>query len=113
MKKVANSKKSRKHSKPASAPPSARISAPFALTSDGQVLMNVTACDGRHLKGRIRFEGVLMTPDEATLARETLTNAVFDAAGKVGGMMASHDSPSQPSKPRPSRSSRTRTRRTS
>jgi len=110
MKKVANPKKSRKHLKPSSAPPPAPITAPFALTSDGQVLMNVTACDERHLKGRARFEAILMTPDEATLARETVTNAIFDAAAKVGGQMAQNPSPPKPAKPQTSRPIKPRTK---
>ncbi|HLM74000.1 MAG TPA: hypothetical protein VK459_14945 [Polyangiaceae bacterium] len=113
MKKVANPKKSRKPSKPSTPPPSARISAPFALTTDGQVLMNVADCKEHHLEGRARFEGVLMTREEATLARETIDHAIFDAAAKVGGLIAKNPSPPTPAKPQPSRSVKTRAKRTS
>lgn len=47
------------------------ITAPFVIMRNGRVLLNIAHCDGRALEGRriYTFTGILLTPDEAKLAR--------------------------------------------
>jgi hypothetical protein len=64
-----------------------RITAPFAVTSDGQLLINVAECDGRSLEGRVLFTGVVMSKGEAARARKVVSDAVFDASSQIAARM--------------------------
>lgn len=61
--------------------------APFALTSNGLLLVNINQCRGRDLEGREQFVGVSLRPNESQITRGVLENACFDAAGQVAGSM--------------------------
>jgi hypothetical protein len=51
------------------------------------VFISAAECQGRNLKGRPRFEGVLMTRGESRLARKVIGDAMFDAASKIAARM--------------------------
>jgi hypothetical protein len=55
--------------------------------SDGQVLINISQCEGRDVAGREVFLGVPISEEEAHLARHAVDNAVFDVAARVAGTM--------------------------
>jgi len=80
---LAKTAKSRKQS----IHPQSAITAPFATTPDGQVFISTAECVGRNLKGRPRFEGVLMTRREARFARKVTEDAMVDAASKIAARM--------------------------
>jgi hypothetical protein len=48
------------------------FSAPFAVRSDGRVMINVADCTGYSVEGREIFKGALLTPSES---RSVLKNA--------------------------------------
>jgi hypothetical protein len=83
MKKVANPLKK---SKPlATLVP--EVTAPFAITSDGQVLLNVAECAGRDIGTRATFTGVLVAKPEAQLALKTVGDAAADTASKIAASL--------------------------
>lgn len=67
--------------------PRPTIKAPFALTSDGQVLINVAHCKERNLDGRAAFNGVLLSKSEMQFAKWRSENALVDIAAHIAGMM--------------------------
>lgn len=60
---------------------------PFAIRTDGRVLFNVNECEGRSLKGRERFNAVVLRPSEARLAFEGLDDGFSEAAARIAGAM--------------------------
>lgn len=93
MEKVANISKRRKSPAPMTAlvrlsgagTPPTRITAPFAVTHDGEVFLNVAHCAGRALEGRrhYTFTGVLLDPEEAELARGATEGGAADIAAQI------------------------------
>jgi hypothetical protein len=83
MRAVAKRSKVRKH------PIESRrvISSPFALTLDGQLLINTAECEGRSLEGRPMFTGALVSPDEAQITRSYAGDAIAGAASKIAANM--------------------------
>jgi hypothetical protein len=67
--------------------PRPTVTAPFALTSTGQLLINVALCEGRKLKGRAVFTGVLLLKNEAGFAEERAENAAMETAASIAGSM--------------------------
>ena len=59
-------------------PPRTRSQAPFAVTTDGRFLVNVSALDGYELLGRRLFIGAELTPGEQRTARVRLGIAAYD-----------------------------------
>jgi hypothetical protein len=82
MKKVANSLK-RGKSLAKSVPTATTMTAPFAITSDGQVLLNVAECEGRDLGTGATFVGVLVSKPEAQFAMKTAGDAAAATASKI------------------------------
>jgi hypothetical protein len=60
---------------------------PFAITSDGQILLNVEACPNLKLEGRAIFRGIALSEEEAAYAFRKIENTIHDAAGQLGGMI--------------------------
>lgn len=73
--------------------PQPAITAPFAITPDGQVLINAAECEGRSLEGRAQFVGVLMSRKEERFTRKVVDDAVFDAASKIAARMPMKTAP--------------------
>jgi hypothetical protein len=63
------------------------ITAPFAMTSDGQMLINAAECEGRDLEGRPLFTGVLITKPEGRIVRKAVDDPVWEKVSKIAGMM--------------------------
>jgi hypothetical protein len=57
----------------------------LALLSDGQVALNVTYLEGADLTGYQRWEGVILSPEQAEEALEGLSDAADDVAANIGG----------------------------
>jgi hypothetical protein len=57
----------------------------LALLSDGHVALNVTYLEGADLTGYQRWEGVILTPEQAEEALEGLSDAADDVAANIGG----------------------------
>jgi hypothetical protein len=60
---------------------------PFAITSNGQILLNVDACPHLNLEGRTIFRGIALSKEEAAYAIRKLEHTIHDAAGHLGGMI--------------------------
>jgi hypothetical protein len=60
---------------------------PFAITSNGQLLLNVEACPELKLEGRAIFRGIALSEEEAAYAFRKIENTIHDAAGQLGGMI--------------------------
>ena len=60
---------------------------PFAITSNGKVLLNVDACPDLKLEGRTIFRGIELSGDEAAYAFRKIEDTIHDAAGHLGGMI--------------------------
>lgn len=60
---------------------------PFAVTSNGQVLLNVEACSDLKLDGRTTFRGIVLSDEEAAYALRKIDDTIHDAAGHLGGMI--------------------------
>lgn len=60
---------------------------PFAITSNGQLLLNVEACPELKLKGHRIFRGIVLSHEEAAYALRKIEDIIHDAAGHLGGMM--------------------------
>ena len=60
---------------------------PFAYRCDGRVLINVTECEGRDLKGRERFIAVVLRPSEARLVFKEFDDGLSGAAARIAGRM--------------------------
>jgi hypothetical protein len=80
---AANRKTSSKQSKR----PRRVITAPFAVTSDGQMLINAAECEGRDLEGRAVFTGVLITTPESRVVRKAVNDTVCERMSKIAGKM--------------------------
>lgn len=81
MKKVANSAKSSKrprHQK-------GKVTAPFALTSNGELLINISECEGRSLEGRAIFTGVTVSRSESRFVVQRVDDGMADAASTIAG----------------------------
>ena len=75
-----------------------RSAAPFAVTSDGVVLINVDALealDGAVLSGRALFIGAELKGREKTLARQRLHDVADEVYAKLVGSLATVHPPSQ------------------
>jgi hypothetical protein len=68
----------RHHASRGKPPPPWRSQAPFAVTSDGKFLVNVSMLDGRELLGRRLFIGAELTPGEQRTARIHLGKVAYD-----------------------------------
>jgi hypothetical protein len=68
----------RHHTSRGKPPPPSRSQAPFAVTSDGKFLVNVSMLDGRELLGRRLFIGAELTPGEQRTARGHLGKVAYD-----------------------------------
>lgn len=64
-----------------------RAFVPFAIRSDGAVLINVNECEGRSIKGRERFTGAVLRPSEARIAFGGLDDGLSSAAAQIAGKM--------------------------
>ena len=75
----------------AEAAPSQNV-APFAVASDGTLLINVSssddALDAAHLEGRTLFIGAGLTEEEEQLARAILDNAGHEMRSRIMGALA-------------------------
>lgn len=60
---------------------------PFAITSNGKILLNVEACPDLKLEGRTLFRGIELSEDEAAYAFRKIEDTIHDAAGHLGGMI--------------------------
>ena len=60
---------------------------PFAITSNGKLLLNVDACPNLKLEGRAIFRGIELSQDEAAYAFRKIEDTIHDAAGHLGGMI--------------------------
>jgi hypothetical protein len=60
---------------------------PFAITSNGKLLLNVDACPDLKLEGRTIFRGIELSEDEAAYAFRKIEDTIHDAAGHLGGMI--------------------------
>jgi hypothetical protein len=60
---------------------------PFAITSNGKILLNVDACPNLKLEGRTIFRGIELSEDEAEYAFRKIEDTIHDAAGHLGGMI--------------------------
>lgn len=60
---------------------------PFAITSNGQLLLNVEACPELNLEGRSIFRGIVLSVEETAYALRKIEDIIHDAAGHLGGMM--------------------------
>lgn len=60
---------------------------PFAITSDGRVLLNIDACPDLKLEGRTIFRCIALSEEETAYARRKIENTIHDAAGHLGGMI--------------------------
>jgi hypothetical protein len=60
---------------------------PFAITSNGKLLLNVEACPNLKLDGRTIFRGIELAEDEAAYAFRKIEDTIHDAAGHLGGMI--------------------------
>ena len=60
---------------------------PFAITSNGKLLLNVEACPNLKLEGRTVFRGIELSEDEAAYAFRKIEDTIHDAAGHLGGMI--------------------------
>ena len=60
---------------------------PFAITSNGKILLNVDACPNLNLEGRTIFRGIELSEDEAAYAFRKIEHTIHDAAGHLGGMI--------------------------
>ncbi len=60
---------------------------PFAITSNGKLLLNVDACSNLKLEGRTIFRGIELSEDEAAYAFRKIEDTIHDAAGHLGGMI--------------------------
>jgi hypothetical protein len=65
---------------------------PFAIMSNGRVLLNVAACPDIDLKGREMFLGFVLAEEEEAFATRKLEDVVHDVAGHLGGMIKRHQS---------------------
>jgi hypothetical protein len=92
MKKVANSAKSSKRPRHHHG----KVTAPFALTSDGELLINASECEGRSLEGRAIFTGVAVSRSEARFTLQRVDDSVADTASKIAASM-----PVVPNQPAP------------
>jgi hypothetical protein len=59
----------------------------LALLSDGHVALNVTYLEGADLTGYQRWEGIILTPEQAEEALEGLSDAADDVAANIGGLI--------------------------
>ncbi|MCK6590452.1 MAG: hypothetical protein L6Q76_23050 [Polyangiaceae bacterium] len=60
---------------------------PFAITSNGKLLLNVDACPDLKLEGRTIFRGIELSEDEAAYAFRKIEDTIHDAAGHLGGII--------------------------
>ena len=60
---------------------------PFAITSNGKLLLNVDACPDLKLEGRTIFRGIELSEDEAAYAFRKIEDTIHDAAGHLGGLI--------------------------
>lgn len=60
---------------------------PFAVMSNGQVLLNVEACSDLKLEGRSIFRGIVLSEEETAYALRKIDDTIHDAAGHLGGMI--------------------------
>jgi hypothetical protein len=82
-----------RHEEPPSGPQlTAPLPPPFAITSNGQLLLNVDACPDLKLEGRTIFRGIALSDEEAAYARDKIEDTIHDAAGHLGGMLKRRDS---------------------
>jgi hypothetical protein len=68
----------RHHTSRGKPPPPSRSQAPFAVTSDGKFLVNVSMLEGDELLGRRLFIGAELTPGEQRTARVQLGKVAYD-----------------------------------
>jgi hypothetical protein len=71
-------------------------SAPFAVTSDGALLINIDALDAidaGKLEGRTFFIGAELAEGERELAREFLDGAGHELRSKIVWALAAHRAP--------------------
>jgi hypothetical protein len=57
----------------------------LALLSDGHVALSVAYLEGADLTGYQRWEGVILSPEQAEEALEGLSDAADDVAANIGG----------------------------
>ena len=60
---------------------------PFAVASNGQLLLNVDACPELKLDGHQIFRAIVLSDEESAYAMRKLENVVHDMAGHLGGML--------------------------
>jgi hypothetical protein len=57
----------------------------LALLSDGRVALSVAYVEGADLSGYERWEGIILEPDQAEQALDSMGDAAADVAGHLGG----------------------------
>jgi hypothetical protein len=57
----------------------------LALLSDGRVAMSLAYVEGADLSGYERWEGIILEPDQAEQALDSMGDAAADVAGHLGG----------------------------
>jgi hypothetical protein len=57
----------------------------LAFLSDGNVALNVTYLEGADLTGYERWEGIILSPEQADEATDGLSDAADDVAANIGG----------------------------
>ena len=57
----------------------------LALLSDGRVAMSLAYVEGADLSGYERWEGIILEPDQAAQALDSMGDAAADVAGHLGG----------------------------
>ena len=66
---------------------------PFAITSDGKILLNVDACPGLELEGRAIFRAVVLSDEEGAFAMRKFEDVIHDVAGHLGGLLLKRGEP--------------------
>lgn len=59
----------------------------LALLSDSRVALSLAYVEGANLAGRERWEGIILSPEEAGQVLNGLSDAADDVAAKVGGLI--------------------------
>ncbi|MCK6589308.1 MAG: hypothetical protein L6Q76_17205 [Polyangiaceae bacterium] len=60
---------------------------PFAVASNGQLLLNVDTCPELKLEGRTIFRAIELSDEEAAYALRKFEDVIHDVAGHLGGMI--------------------------
>jgi hypothetical protein len=59
----------------------------LAMLSDGSVAISLAYLEGADLAGRTRWEGIILSPEEAEEALDGMSDAADDVAANIGGSL--------------------------